>query len=386
MSPISANLTRLRREKGLTQSALAESAELSLAGYRKVEKGQSEPRPETIEALARALRVPLRALVEPVPTLERVRFRSFKKLRTREGILSDVAVRLADFNSLEDLTGERIAYRLADLGSQTGEVAPGGEEGPEGLARAVRKRFRLSQREPIRDICGLLSAHGIKVLPFEVASDAFFGLSVALEDGGPAVVVNTWPRISVERWIFTAVHELGHLLLHREDYDVRESAEEQRREKEANAFASHFLMPEEVFWDEWSETAGMPLVDRVLKVKRMFRVSYKTVLYRLSERMEEPSAIWPRFQVAYRRVYGRTLAKEDEPSRLRADTFDSGFPEASRAGEPENLSRSDFLEDRLHWLVRRAVEREEISLSRGAEILRIPLREMRELAASWIEA
>jgi hypothetical protein len=32
-------------------------------------------------------------------------------------------------------------------------------------------------------------------------------------DGGPAVVVNVWGRLSVERWIFTAAHELGHLMI-----------------------------------------------------------------------------------------------------------------------------------------------------------------------------
>jgi len=29
-----------------------------------------------------------------------------------------------------------------------------------------------------------------------------------------------WERLSVERWIFTAAHELGHLLLHLDAYDV----------------------------------------------------------------------------------------------------------------------------------------------------------------------
>lgn len=50
--------------------------------------------------------------------------------------------------------------------------------------------------------------------PKEVMSDGFFGLSIGPTDRGPLVVVNVWGRISVERWILTAAHELGHLLLH----------------------------------------------------------------------------------------------------------------------------------------------------------------------------
>ena len=47
-------------------------------------------------------------------------------------------------------------------------------------------------------------------------------------------------------------------------------------------------MPEEAFNSEWHDTRGLPLVDRVFKVKRIYQVSYKTVLYRLSESLEIP--------------------------------------------------------------------------------------------------
>lgn len=42
------------------------------------------------------------------------------------------------------------------------------------------------------------------------------------------------------------------------------------------------------------------------------------------------------------------------------------------------------MEDRLSRLVRNAVEGEEISLGRAAEILRLDLEEMRELSNSWV--
>lgn len=66
------------------------------------------------------------------------------------------------------------------------------------------------------------------------------------------MVVNVWDRVSVERWIFTAAHELGHLLLHLTSYQVDESTEDKGQEVEANTFASHLLMPEETFRKEWA--------------------------------------------------------------------------------------------------------------------------------------
>ena len=50
----------------------------------------------------------------------------------------------------------------------------------------------------VRDIRGLLEAGGVKILLLDTKRDSFFGLSIGQADGGPAVVVNTWDRISVE--------------------------------------------------------------------------------------------------------------------------------------------------------------------------------------------
>ncbi|HUP42830.1 MAG TPA: helix-turn-helix transcriptional regulator, partial [Thermoanaerobaculia bacterium] len=207
---IATNLKRLRSIKGLTQEELAEKAGLSRAGYRNIETGKVVPRPSTLEAIANGLDVALRELLTPVPVLQHVRFRSFKRLRTREGILADVGRWLGDFNELEDILDDCRPYTLAGLETPRRKGKGATVDSVMALAEEVRERFGLRRREVVRDICGLLEANGIKVLPLRVASDAFFGLSVAAQDGGPAVVVNTWERISVERWIFSAVHELGH--------------------------------------------------------------------------------------------------------------------------------------------------------------------------------
>jgi hypothetical protein len=118
----------------------------------------------------------------------------------------------------------------------------------------------------------------------------------------------------------------------------------------------------------------------VLKVKRMFRVSYKTVLHRLVDSGREPKAVWKDFQVQHKQQYGSTLRKVDEPKKLEQGEFRLNW---SRAGEPDGLSETDFVEDRLSRLVRVALEKGVISLGRAAEILNISRKEMRELSKSW---
>jgi hypothetical protein len=194
-----------------------------------------------------------------------------------------------------------------------------------------------------------------------------------------------WERISVERWMFTAAHELGHLLLHLSSYNVDETGEDKQQEIEANTFASHFLMPDKPFRKEWDEARGLGLVERVLKVKSIFRVSYATVLYRASTELGIGERIWPMFATAYKAQFGHGLAKLEEPDGPSREDFSAGSPAPGRADEPAHLRRWGFVHDRLSRLVRKAVEEQKISLSRAAEILGVDLETMRTRANSWLE-
>jgi Zn-dependent peptidase ImmA (M78 family)/transcriptional regulator with XRE-family HTH domain len=378
---IASNLRRIRGAKGISQDLVAEAALLSRSAYRNIESGKAQPRVRSVEAIAGALGVPVRELLEPAVELTSVRFRSHKKLRARGQILTDVGRWLADYNGLEALLDNHRPFRLQGVAAQAGA----GEDRAVAAARAARAALGLTEYEPVRDICGLLDSAGVKVFPLAVASDGFFGLSVGPSDGGPAVVVNTWERISVERWIFSAAHELGHLLLHQGDYGQDGEEEDDAQEREADAFAAEFLMPDGVFRREWAETHGLPLVARVIKVKRIFRVSYRTVLYRLAPdyRGWAPN-IWVHFRTDYKHATGLSLSKADEPAAITDSEFRTAAPEVLRGREPDHLSAGDFREDRLAGLVRRATEAGEISLGRGAEILGISLKDMRALSASWV--
>ncbi len=380
-SIIGANLRRLREAKGLSQAQVAELAGISRAAYRNIENGSAAPKVTTLQNIANGLEVKLQDLLVPVRPLNKVRFRASKKMNSRDSILTEVARWLDDFNDLENLLNDRETYLFEDLAQ---ELSTNNDADRAKLtAEKARRKLKLSPKEPIHDIAGLLESSGIKVYPITLASDGFFGLSVAKEDGGPAIIVNVWERISVERWIFSAAHELGHLLLHLDSFDINEIAENEDQEAEANVFASHFLMPEKAFKSEWDDTYGLSFVDRVLKVKLIFQVSYKTVLYRLSKYKGLGNWVWGKFQSGYKLRTGKTLGIKDEPEALHPDKFLQA-PEVLRSQEPHSISSSFFLEDRLYRLVRRAIEKDEITMSRGAEILRKDLNDMRDIVSSWV--
>jgi Zn-dependent peptidase ImmA (M78 family)/DNA-binding XRE family transcriptional regulator len=367
LTSLAHHLRRLRRKQGLTQAELADQADLSRLAYRNIEAGEASPKVETLLRIAQVLEVRLEELLAPIEVLRQVRFRATKRMNTREEILIDVGRWLRDYAELEELLHERRPFSLDKI-----QVA--GADRAREAAGLARRKLGLRGDEPVRDLCGLLEAHGVKVLPLPLASDGFFGLSVGRDEGGPAIVVNVWERISVERWIFTAAHELGHLILHLDAYDVSRSNEDDDEEQEANRFASQLLMPEAGFEREWNGARGLGLFDRVMKVKRAFRVSYRTVLYRLAEAAPEED-LWRRFQHEHKRRTGRTLTRSDEPEAISV--------EAHAAAEPVRLEAAEFVEERLSGLVRAAVEKELISVGRAAEILGIDQKAMRERIASW---
>ncbi|GMV83384.1 MAG: hypothetical protein AMXMBFR7_45680 [Planctomycetota bacterium] len=379
---IAPNIRRLRQRSGKSQAEIASRCGMSLSAFRRIEAGEVVPRVDTLQALAEGFEVQLQDLLAPAFQLERVRFRAKKQLKCREQVLTDMSRWLQDYCGLEDLldeTQERDSLKKIPVPER-----PDLLKRAEDAAEHARKAFGLREGDPIRDICGLLEDKGVKVYSMQVHSDDFFGLSVAEKDTGPAIAVNTWDRISVERWIFSAAHELGHLILHLSAFKSEETEENENEELQANHFASCFLMPRRAFEKEWSETYGLPFIERVYKVKHIFRVSYKTVLYRLDQMDSRGTNYWPKFYAAYQRMNGTKLAKHAEPASVPESAYMKSMPASRRPEEPENIQHG-FVQDRLYRLVRKAIEDGKITRSRAAEILRKTLDEFHDLQAAWVE-
>lgn len=364
------NLAAWRELTGLTQAEVAQKTQIPRATLSLIELGRSKPSADHIEKLAKTFNIGLLDVVKPPRfRIEKIRFRSAKPMKSRTEILAFVTRKLATYAELEDLVGEH--QDLCTIEAMSKIILQEWQENPELAAIAARKELKLDgegSQGMIRDLCGLLEERAkVKILRIDLRNPDFFGLSVRDPKIGAAIVVNTWDRISIERQLFTLAHEFGHLLLHKSDYDPGAKEEESAIEDQANRFAGYFQMPTGLFEKEYREASGLSLFNRVLKIKKIFRVSYKTILYRLSDHYHKAN-IWKYFQVECKKNIGKTLSKVEEPfacTRLRAE-------------ECEELGGHDFIPDRMNRLVMKALEEDKISVSRAAETLEMDLLEFRE--------
>lgn len=357
---IANNVKRLRLAAGYTQAQLAERAGISRVTMRQAENVDGKTSEQTIKMVAQALGVSIEKLQEEGTALKGVRFRALKKMRSKEHVIAECANMLSVYARLED----RSEFPKNDAWEQLLHFAKNtqGEGRAVKLAREVRKVCGLGAEAPIPSITDLLEyGLGIRVISMVFQTEGFFGLCINDATwGAPAVVVNVWDRISVERWIFTAAHELGHLLMHRVGEDRADATssdeEDPQEEKEANEFASELLMPMTAFEELYEvykkpEYSKMWFSDKVLNIKRIFGVSYKTVLYRW-QTLEPHKNVWMDFATDIKWRLGRTLSMSDELFGKDPDAFD---PEIYRADELEHMAPGLLLFPQLRGRAERMI-------------------------------
>ncbi len=360
---IGPNLRRLMKLKGYTIAKLAKEMEVGTATISNILNGRSEPQSSTLIKFGNALGVSLNEILSDAPKLKSLRFRTNKTLSAREKaerdqMLYKTAQWLKNYHDLEKMLDEKRNDLFENLEMTT----------PEETAREVRKKLGLLKDQPLYDLPAEIEKAGIKLYLHHFGFKKTFGLSVSDRDLGPAIVINAEKDVSIERRIFTIAHELGHLLMHPGSYDSIESIEEgsDEQEKEADRFAGEFLLPTVALKKEWNEAEGLHWVDRVLKIKKMYRVSYKTVLIRLSQIFPhyDPGTIYRKFSMAYKEKYHHDL---------------------KNYYEPESLTSYDLLEDHFAGLVRKAYFSDRISITKAGEILEKSVSEMRKLIVAWRE-
>ena len=258
-------LSLARHRRRLTAKALAGLAGLAVDTVSRLENGLNVPDAATVERLAHALGFPLEFFNSDDPEVidtSAVSLRSFSKMsaRERDAALAAGALGLELSNWVED----RFSLpepNLIDLSYETDAEA---------AANMLRQYWGLGEK-PIGHLIALLEMHGARVFSLSENTAAVNAFSF-WRDGKPYIFLNNFK--TSESSNFDLAHELGHLVMHKHG-DPKEA---RSTEREADGFASAFLMPAR---DVRSRMPRPITVNVVLAAKARWRVSAMAMAYRL---------------------------------------------------------------------------------------------------------
>lgn len=246
---IPSRLTEARTAQSETMRALSEKCGLSPTSISAYESGTRVPTSRSILSVAHALEMPFEYFISerafPIKAKGAVFFRSQASTRTRKE--QDKRKQFASW-SYEVLTwlGQFVKLPAPDLPDFHLSHEPMEEYEIEEIANKLRSHWELTYG-PISNIVTLLENKGIFVIRQPAGTKKLDAFSRVL-NGRPVIFLSTEKSSSV-RSRFDAAHELGHLILHQHltQHEISERETLNRIEREANAFASAFLMPEETF-------------------------------------------------------------------------------------------------------------------------------------------
>lgn len=349
-SNLAANIRRYMKLSDTTNTIekLAEKAKISKSTVSNILNERGETSLSILELLADALNIDSAKLLAPKPILKSLRYRTNKSMSAREKAASENLI----YSAAEWMSDYSDFLKTHEKPSIYSNILQLQKKDPVELAKQVREIWNINQDSPIFNIEDYIYNSGIIILGIPFGFRQTFGVSIGSEDDGPAILVNTDTSVSAERQVFTLAHELGHILMHSNNYTnniEKEDPVNEHEENEADIFASNLLMPEDAFVDYLKKTKNLGLVESVLKIKRYFGVSYATVLYRLCDitGLDQTETI-KKFKFFYKEKYKHDFANHYEP---------------------QSLGELEFTNNSAKNTIFSAVENDEISVSRAGHLL-----------------
>lgn len=267
INPKQITFARVRRR--LSKAQLAKELSVTSRSLQNYETGTSAPDSELLARMAKLLKFPQQFffIEEDMPEIKEqaVSFRKLSKMT--DGMKACAFAAGAIAFQVNQWIEDRFSLPQADLPDLS-------DLSPEEAAATLRRVWRLGNA-PIPNMVHLLESKGIRV--FSLAEEAReVDAFCTWYEGKPFVFLNTIK--SAERSRFDAAHELGHLV--RDIYSMQHGqAHGPEMERQADAFASAFLMPKE------SVATNQPpayTVKYLMTLKHYWGVSLAALAYRFN--------------------------------------------------------------------------------------------------------
>jgi Zn-dependent peptidase ImmA (M78 family) len=254
------DLVRLRL--GLTKQGFAKVLGVDRKVLQRFESGAQLP-DDCIKKLYEFSGFPPAFFDLPTPEYPNAKCVSFRSLRSLTAGPRNAAIAAGALAfEIDDWITERYELPAHSL-VQTEDISP------VEAAAFVRSRWGIGVR-PLSNVINLLEVHGVRIFSLIEETRHLDAYSLWRNDK-PYVFLNTLK--TAERMRYDALHELAHLTMHRHSGSSHPNAE-----REANAFASAFLMPPE---DLTAEIPWVRSLNQLIGKKKRWGVSLASLCYAL---------------------------------------------------------------------------------------------------------
>lgn len=274
MKPLFAERIRSARiMNGLSLQGLADKLEnrITRQAIHKYEKGEAQPDSQMMALLCDVLGVrPDYFTRETAVELGEINFRKIEKLpaKSQSSIIERTREFLSRYIELEEIIGLDEPFLNPIAVSSVTTV-----EDVRKAANDLRKKWNLYDN-PIGNVVELLEENRIKVVEMN-ADDEFDGLQTWVKGQNiPVIVLNISRLKSSDRKRFTAMHELGHLLL------PLEGVSEKMAEKYCHAFAGEMLFPETAAKKVLGIKRSKLSIQELGLIKQQYGISIQAIVYR----------------------------------------------------------------------------------------------------------
>jgi Zn-dependent peptidase ImmA (M78 family)/DNA-binding XRE family transcriptional regulator len=321
----SQRLKMARSMRGFSLRALAEKLEYSRNTLHKYESGESMPNSEVLIKLAQVLQQPTDFFARPIAVqMDKIEFRKKSSLGK---------TKIAQIYGEADDYFERYQFLEESLGIETLFDNPVKEfeintiDDVEIAALMIRNIWKLGYGS-ITNVLELLESKCFKIFLIDTDEklDGFSGY----RGSNPVIVLNE--RYTTDHLRFTALHEVGHLLL-----KIASHFSEKDQEKICHRFAGAMLIPQEVFLTEFGGHRDCVTLKELIDIKEEYGISIAAIMTRAKDLKLISDLFYKNFYIKYNKSGWR----KQEPGTFAAHETSNRFEQLlQRAAATETLSLS----------------------------------------------
>ncbi|HQQ95013.1 MAG TPA: ImmA/IrrE family metallo-endopeptidase [Bacteroidia bacterium] len=350
MNVFPTRLAAAREMAGLSQQALANLSALSKQAISKFENGHLKPSGDAVTKLAGALHKPEDYFFQQVNEGSAIRLVSIA-LREEINVIQeefdlikkdteDYLFRLIELEKIAD-SKQEFKNPIEDLQIET-------RKDIQKAVKQLRKKWNLGNIQ-IANVVTLLEAKGIKV--YEVERSEQFNGFAAWAGRIPIIVINSGIK-EVTRVRFTALHELGHIVL-----NFIDELDNETIERLCDAFSGELLFPQEAIVIELGRSRTKITIEELKYLKEKYGISVLAIMFSAYKAAVIDLDTYRRWKMYYNqwmaeeKDFGK-FASEERPQRFNRLLFGCLIEDRISIGKASVLAKmkEGDLKKRFHSL------------------------------------